>query len=260
MSEQVLLKLGGSVITDKGSPGVADHAAMESIAREIARHPLVPVLVVHGAGSFGHPEAQRYGLARGADRSNREGISLTHEAVGTLNQMMVRALREAGLEAVGIHPLAGSYARAGRLESMEVRPLQNLMELGIVPVLHGDVVMDAVQGACIVSGDQIVRYLGTRLPFTRAGLVTDVPGVLSRDGSVIPCLTPENHEMMAKAGSRHTDVTGGMEGKVKELLEMAAGGTPAEIFHISRLGDFMDGKPHGGTTIRSVSSGWTKEH
>src|SRR5690606_20565550 len=117
---------------------------------------------------------------------------------------------------------AGSFARAGRLASLETRPLLHLMDMGIIPVLHGDVVMDEAQGACIVSGDQIIRYLGEHMPFTRIGLATDVPGVLSMDGHVIDEIIPGFNEGIAVMGSKHTDVTGGMEGKLKELSDLAS--------------------------------------
>lgn len=237
------------MLTEKGSKGMADCRAIDLVARDIAGFPDTPLCLVHGAGSFGHPEAHQYRLAHGADRTNRQGIVLTHIAVSRLNQMMVGALRDAGADAVGIHPLAGSLARAGRLVSLETRPLQHLMDMGIIPVLHGDVVMDETQGACIVSGDQIIRYLGEHLPFSRIGLATDVPGVLSREGHVIDEVTPGTNDGIAAMGTRHTDVTGGMEGKIKELSDLAALGIQSEIFHVSRLLDFLQGRPHGGTRI-----------
>lgn len=249
MSERLLLKIGGSVLTHKGRQGVADHRAMAEIAGVIAGHHDIRICLVHGAGSFGHPEAQQYGLAQGADRTNREGIARTHEAVCRLNQMMVGALREAGADALGIHPLASSWARAGRLVSLEIRPLQHLMGLGIIPVLHGDVVMDESRGACIISGDQIIRYLGEHLHFERIGLATDVPGVLSKEGEVIPAITEDARFKDIASGSGHTDVTGGMRGKLRELLELAQIGIPSEIFHVSRIPDFIGSKPHGGTRI-----------
>jgi isopentenyl phosphate kinase len=249
MSERLLIKVGGSVLTEKGSKGMADCRAIDLVARDIAGFPDTPLCLVHGAGSFGHPEAHQYRLAHGADRTNRQGIVLTHIAVSRLNQMMVGALRDAGADAVGIHPLAGSLARAGRLVSLETRPLQHLMDMGIIPVLHGDVVMDETQGACIVSGDQIIRYLGEHLPFSRIGLATDVPGVLSREGHVIDEVTPGTNDGIAAMGTRHTDVTGGMEGKIKELSDLAALEIQSEIFHVSRLLDFLQGRPHGGTRI-----------
>jgi len=249
MSERLLIKVGGSVLTEKGRKGVADSRAMAMIATEIAAFSDIPICLVHGAGSFGHPEAHQFGLAHGADRTNRQGIARTHQAVCRLNQMMVEALWDAGADAVGIHPLAGSWACAGRLVSLETRPLQRLMDMGMIPVLHGDVVMDEAQGACIVSGDQVVRYLGEHLPFTRVGLATDVQGVLSREGHVIAEITGGTGQEIMAGGSSHTDVTGGMKGKIRELSELASLGVSSEVFHASRLLDFLHGRPHGGTRI-----------
>ena len=249
MSERLLVTVGGRVLPAPGRPGPAAPGAIGMIARDIAACQDIPLCLVHGAGSFGHPEAHQYGLAHGADRTNRQGIAMTHMSVARLNQMMVEALRHAGADAIGIHPLAGAFARAGRLISLETRPLQHLMDMGIIPVLHGDVVMDEVQGACIVSGDQIIRYLGEHLPFTRIGLATDVPGVLSKDGCVIAEISGERGDDVATGGSRHTDVTGGMKGKLRELSELSSHGIASEVFHVSRLPDFLQGRPHGGTTI-----------
>ena len=109
--------------------------------------------------------------------------------------------------------------------------------------------MDGVKGVSVVSGDQLGSYLGRAFRFSRIGLATDVPGVLSGD-RVIPVLTPENVHHVQLGSSRHTDVTGGMEGKIRELLELAQTGTPSAIFHVQQTGAFLQGKPHGGTVVR----------
>ena len=83
----------------------------------------------------------------------------------------------------------------------------------------------------------------------RIGLATDVPGVFG-DGRVIPEITPAMEETLKIGDSGHADVTGGMKGKVDELLALAAKGIPSDIFHVSRIGDFLDGRPHGGTRVR----------
>lgn len=248
MSERILLKLGGSIITDKSGDCSIDHAALRQIAGEIAAREELSIIIIHGAGSCGHPEARAYGLSHGVDQQNREGIAITHEAVCRLNESVVAALREQGVEAVGIHPMHGCLADGGRLVSCEYRQLSLMLGLHIVPVLHGDVVLDLTRGACIISGDQFVRYLGGLMPLDRIGLATDVPGVLS-NGQVVPLLTPERAGEFSIGRSVHTDVTGGMEGKVRELVELARAGVRSEIFHISRLGDFLDGTATGGTII-----------
>jgi isopentenyl phosphate kinase len=123
-----------------------------------------------------------------------------------------------------------------------------MLSLGVTPVLHGDVVMDTVRGASIVSGDQLVASLAKALSPDRVGLATDVQGVLGRDGSVIGKIRRGEGRGLA-GGSRNTDVTGGMEGKLEELLALADAGIGSSIFHASRIGDFLDGLPHGGTTV-----------
>lgn len=248
MSEQILLKLGGSVVTDKQSGGGIDRAALAAIAATLGEAGFAGA-VVHGAGSCGHPEAHRYGLARGADRSTRIGIPVTHEAVASLNRAVVAALRNEGLDAVGIHPLAACTAEDGRIASFEDEPLRLLLGLGCVPVLHGDVVMDRIRGACIVSGDQLVGYLAPRLGLSRVGLVTDVPGVLGPDGTVVQRVSRDGSGSLALGASLGTDVTGGMGGKVAELLRLADEGIPSHVFGRARLADFIANRPHGGTEI-----------
>jgi isopentenyl phosphate kinase len=124
-----------------------------------------------------------------------------------------------------------------------------MLDLGMVPVIHGDVVMDLSRGACIVSGDQLVRYLAVPLQCSRVGLATDVPGVLD-GGRVVPEITKKTAPALQIGNSLHTDVTGGMRGKLNELLELADAGIGSDIFHVSQLGAFLAGANHGGTRVR----------
>jgi len=249
MSERVVVKLGGSVITDKGADCAINRAALADIAGAIARAHTSQILVVHGAGSCGHPEAHRYHLDRGAEAGATEGIFVTHRAVSSLNDAVVSSLREAGIAAIGVHPLHAGVADNGRLVAFEHRHIEKMLALGMVPVIHGDVVMDLSRGACIVSGDQLVRYFAVALQCSRVGLATDVPGVLD-GGRVVSEITPGTVANLQIGNSSHTDVTGGMKGKIDELLGLARTGTGSDIFHVSRLGDFLAGNDHGGTKVR----------
>jgi isopentenyl phosphate kinase len=249
MPETVLLKLGGSVLTRKDREGEIREETLDRIGREIASRKNLPLLIIHGAGSCGHPEARKYGLADGLSPGNLAGVPATHRAVSRLNAGLVASLRRQGCEAIGIHPFHAAYAENGRLVSMETRQIREMIARTMVPVLHGDVVMDGVRGVSIVSGDQLVVYLARALGIRRIGLATDVAGVLDGD-RVIPEITPGSAGSLSIGVSRHTDVTGGMEGKVRELLDLARDGTSPAIFHADRIGDFLDGRPHGGTVVR----------
>jgi isopentenyl phosphate kinase len=140
-------------------------------------------------------------------------------------------------------------ADKGRLLSFEYRHLEKMLMLKMVPVIHGDVVMDLSRGACIVSGDQLVRFLAVALGINRVGLATDVPGVLDA-GQVVPVISRHMAPALHIGSSKYTDVTGGMRGKMNELLDLAQAGISSEIFHVSRIGDFLEGTAHGGTSVR----------
>ncbi|HJJ90399.1 MAG TPA: isopentenyl phosphate kinase [Methanocorpusculum sp.] len=250
MSEITVLKIGGSVITKKSKDGIIDTAQMRKIATLIA--PIaesIPLVIVHGAGSCGHPEAKRYHIQDGVTLSNANGIAITHLAVQRLNEEFVSLLRAEGVDAVCMHPFCMSLAKNGRLIYSGEEQIKSLLSLNIIPVLHGDVVMDTVRGACIVSGDQIVTIMAKSLNANRVGVATDVPGVLSK-GSVMPIITRENVGLIDLSTSAYTDVTGGMQGKVNELLQLADIGISSHIFHISRVIDFLTKLDHGGTIVQ----------
>ena len=245
---RIVLKLGGSVVTDKAGDCAIRADRIAACAREIARRPGIQLALVHGAGSCGHPQARRHGLDRGVPPGDIAGIAETHAAVARLNAAVVEALRSAGREAVGIPLLGHCVAAGGRLREPDWRPVELMLALGVIPVLHGDVVMDTARGASIVSGDQLVASLARALGADRVGLATDVPGILGKDGAVVERVRRGRAAGIA-GGSGNTDVTGGMEGKLTELLALADEGIGSAIFHASRLGDFLDGRPHGGTMV-----------
>jgi isopentenyl phosphate kinase len=219
-TEPVILKLGGSVITDKAADqGVVKEADLLRIAKEVSQYG-GEMIIVHGAGSFGHTCAKKYGLDRGFDP---EGTVITHESVKKLASRVVDAPNEYKVRAIAVHPMCCTVCRNRRIESMYLDNIKLMLEKGFVPVLHGDVVMDLELGACVLSGDQIVPYLAKELKITRLGLGSAEEGVIDNDGKTIPEITPETFENFKHyiRGSESTDVTGGMLGKVQELLELS---------------------------------------
>ena len=62
-------------------------------------------------------------------------------------------------------------------------------------------------------------------------------------------ITPESVKNLDISSSGSVDVTGGMKGKIDELLLLSEKGIESNIFHVSRVGDFLDGRDHGGTVV-----------
>jgi isopentenyl phosphate kinase len=130
-----------------------------------------------------------------------------------------------------------------------------MIQDGIVPVLHGDVAMDRSKGVDVLSGDQLVPYLALELKARRVGIGTNVDGVLDNNGKVIKKITPGNMSEVNKAlsGSGGVDVTGGMQGKVQELMALAGSGIPSLVFNAEKPGNvvkFLKNDLKEGTIIR----------
>lgn len=258
--QPLIVKLGGSVITDKGKKFSVRRDALERLARELtsAEGPLV---VVHGGGSFGHPLASEYDLDSGYKEERQlMGFSLTHRAMERLNAQVIEALQGAGLPAVAIQPSACSVVEDGRIVFMELRALRKLLELGLIPVTYGDTVPDLARGMSILSGDQLVVYLAKELGAQRVILGVDVEGVytgdpkVDREAKLIPKITPESWAKVGKSisGAQAPDVTGGMANKVRELLKLAQGGIEAQMIDATKpdvLKRAISGERELGTRI-----------
>ena len=236
----VILKIGGSVITEKDSD-TPERAKLDEIYRlshEIASFKSgsdLPLILVHGAGSFGHPQAMKYKLNQ---EFNAQGVYLTHASVKKLNSIVVESLNNAGVPSLPVHPLNSCLLENGRLVYFQLEQIKVMLERGFVPVLHGDVVMDRVKGAGVLSGDRIIPHLALELKASKIGAGSDVDGVLDESGEVIKKITPHSFVDIKKhiRGSASTDVTGGMLGKVSELLELANRGISSRIFNAARKG------------------------
>jgi isopentenyl phosphate kinase len=236
-----VLKLGGSVITRKDDPETLDEDAIERAARAVAGGP-ERLVVVHGGGSFGHHHASRHGVTTTGGTHDADAVADIHAAMKRLNDALTGAFREAGAPAVPVHPLSVAARDAEGDLTLPTGSVATLLDEGFLPMLHGDVVAHSGAGATILSGDELVVALAAGLDADRVGLCSAVPGVLDPDGVVIDRI--EEFETVADAlgESEATDVTGGMTGKVRQLLALSA---PASIFELSDLEAFLAGEAPG---------------
>lgn len=236
-----VLKIGGSVITRKGERETLDGAALERTATAIAGS-AEDLVLVHGGGSFGHPAADRHDLSPTAGTHDAAAALEVHDAMGLLNDAVVGHLQDHGVAALPVHPLSAGVRRSADDLDLATDPIEAMLAEGFLPVVHGDVVVDAGRGVSIVSGDELVVALARALAADRVGLCSAVPGVLDDGGEVIPELSAmaDVDDVLDGAGS--TDVTGGMAGKVRALLDLEG---PASIFGIDDLEAFLDGGSPG---------------
>ncbi len=242
-----VVKLGGSVITDKERDETLDGRALDRAADHIADASTDDLVVVHGGGSFGHPHADEHGVSTTDGTQDADGALAIHGAMTTLNRFVVERLRERDVPALPVHPLsAAARADAARL-SLPTDQVSTMLGEGFVPVLHGDVVAHEGKGVTVLSGDEIVTHVGKAIGADRIGVCSTVPGVLDADGDVIPRIDAFGDVADALGGSDATDVSGGMAGKVRELLALDR---PASVFDLDGLDAFLAGE-RPGTTIES---------
>ena len=245
-----ILKLGGSVITDKDSPETVDDDALDSVVAAIADSGVVTgdagsiagddgpagLIVVHGGGSFGHVHAAEHGVSTTDGTHDPAAVTAIHGAMKQLNSVVVDRLQAAGVPAVPVHPLSAAARDADAELSLPTAAVAGLRAEGFVPVLHGDVIAHAGKGVTVLSGDEIVTGLAERLGASRVGLCSTVPGVLDSDGDVIETIREFESVAAALGDSDSTDVSGGMAGKVRELLAL---GAPAHIFGPDAVAGFL---------------------
>lgn len=240
----VVIKLGGSALTDKRriyTPRIpAIHKAAKQIA-EIREH--CSVVLVHGAGSYGHIPVRKYGLQRGL-RSPKQlkGLSLTKfkllEWEGLLDEIFLE-------HRVPVIPFLTSdfvIMKKGRIVSAELKPLTNWLRLGCVPITGGDIVPDLSDGFSVLSGDQIAAFIAVRLKAKRLVYAVDVDGVFNFDpnrnskAQLIDSLTLTSAARLVSKVTLGTtpDVTGGMAGKIRESLAAARHRIPVYFVNLTK--------------------------
>lgn len=264
MKELVLLKLGGSLITDKMKPytpllDVMDDLAMQ-IANSLEARPDLRLVIGHGAGSFGHVAASEYKTRDGTPRPSplihRErdttednywrGFAEVWYQASSLNRYVMEALHKAGLRTIALPPSGSVIASDGQVSVWETTPMRMALAAGIVPVIFGDVVFDEVRGGTILSTENLFAYLVKALAAERvllAGLEDAVWEDFPARTRRIQRITPESFEDIKHGvgGSSAADVTGGMESKVREMLDLVREnpGLKVQIFSGTQPGNLV---------------------
>ena len=249
MPELVLLKLGGSLITDKTRPFTPRLDLLKELAGQvadaIAQVPDLQLVLGHGSGSFGHiPAAEHRTRAGVSTPADWRGFCEVWWQASALNRHVMDALREAGVSALALPPLAGVTARDGAIAAWDLGPLTSALAARVLPVVHGDVVFDRARGGTILSTEDLFAHMARRLGPGRillAGLEpcvwADYPSRVHR----VEVLTREVFEgLKSDIGSADgADVTGGMYTKVSAMLDLveAIPGLRVRIFSGAEAGN-----------------------
>ena len=197
----IIIKLGGSVITVKDEYATLNETYIDSISRELAGSATrEPIILVHGAGSFGHILAKKYSLKDPGDREDLPmGIARVQKDVRQLNLVLVKSLTDHGIPAVPIPPAICAQLEDGELAEFDIAIFKRFMELNTVPITFGDVVPDGKRKVSILSGDTIMERLADVFHTEMAIFVLDEDGFFDRppsdpEAALYGILTPDELE------------------------------------------------------------------
>jgi len=243
MKNLIFVKLGGGLITDKNKPYTSKTEVIEKLAREIKeaiKEKGFNLIIGNGAGSFGHISAKKYNTSQGfINKESKYGLCRVHNDVVELNGIVTNALLKTGEKAFSLSPSSFSLANNFRITDSYLKIIKKLLEYNIIPVLHGDTIVDFKKGCCILSTEDLFVYLAKKLKPKKIILVSKVNGVYTDDpiknekAEFIPRINKKNWQEIRKylKGSDGTDVTGGMAQKVEKSIELAKTGCKVLIIN-----------------------------
>jgi acetylglutamate kinase len=253
-NKTVVVKYGGHAM---GDPELARAFAQDIVMLKLAG---VNPVVVHGGGpQIGamldrlNIRSEFQGGLRVTDKPTVEVVEMV--LAGAINKQIVSAINMEGGKAVGICGKDANLMLAKKLEKKVADPNSNIekvIDLGyvgepesvnphIIEVIIGSDLIPVVAPVAVsragetlnINADTFATALATAMRAERLLMLTDVPGVLDKDGKLIASLSiPEARRLMANG-----TITGGMIPKVEGCFEVVEAGVAGVVI--------MNGKvPH----------------
>jgi isopentenyl phosphate kinase len=227
-----LIKMGGSVVTFKDRPLSANNTAINGIARAISSLKEIPIILVHGGGSFGHYWSVRYGMHTRPARYDVHGISIVHQSMIALNQIIIGSMIKNGMNPYTI--CAMSLTNRNIPLKAKIDQIYAMARTGIVPVTFGDVIHICDGRYSILSGDVIMTFIAKILNPSKVIFAVNTDGIYRS--------MEERETIQEVSGSKvlagisgiareqtPADITGGMRRKVEEALKISSTGVEVMI-------------------------------
>ncbi|NHI83597.1 MAG: amino acid kinase [Candidatus Thorarchaeota archaeon] len=263
-----IIKLGGSLLTDKTKPYTYREKVLSSVTQEIREcldEDLIQSLVLlHGVGSYGHPPVLKYNLHKGfLGPEQLLPLSETQESVATLRHIIVKELQKAGIPVCLMYPSSMVTAEKMRMTNYFLDSLKGFASVGMVPLLGGDILVDAIMGWSVGSGDQLAVIIAKELGAERLIFASDVSGIYEAD----PKLDPEaplidmvnlnqlDATLKRMGKSETADASGKMKGKLESLvpalpeIEQGLEVGLLSMMEYGNLKSFLKGEPVAATRI-----------
>jgi acetylglutamate kinase len=243
-----------TVVVKYGGHAMGDPALAADFARDIVliKQAGVNPIVVHGGGpQIGslldrlNIRSEFKGGLRVTDRETVEVVEMV--LAGSVNKEIVTAINSQGGKAVGISGKDANLMRAKRLERRWRDPdsnIEQIADLGFVGdpaavdphiidvIIHSDLIPVVApigvgpDGETLnINADTFAGALASAMKAKRLLLLTDVEGVLDKQGNLIKALTTAEAQALIEDGT----ISGGMIPKIESCLDVIAEGVEAVV-------------------------------
>lgn len=252
--ETFVIKYGGSAMD--GGELAAKFAHDIVLMKQVGINPVI----VHGGG----PQINAMLAKLKIQSSFIDGLRVTdHDTVeivemvlsGSINKKIVSAINAAGGSAVGLSGKDGSLIEARKLRRTKRDPdsnIEKILDLGFVgepTMINPDILVVFEESDIIpviapigigengetfnINADSAAGAIASALAASKLLILTDVPGVMTKDGELISELTSTQARKLIKDGT----ISGGMIPKVETCI--------AAIDHHTEAAHILDGRiPH----------------
>lgn len=232
----VIIKIGGSVITDKSTArGKFKKNTFAKIAREIQETKSkknFDLILIHGAGAYPHYLTSKYKVSQGfSGPESAFGFVHIKQEVFRLNNLIWVELFKTGMPVSTVQPSAIIFTSKGKIKSFNTKYIEELLKLGITPLLMGDDTIDTTMGINVFSGDTILSYLGKKYKANKLIFISDTEGVFDknpkthRNAKLIKEINSKNFDSITKSMEKFNvyDSTGEMAGKLNAINKYLKG-------------------------------------
>jgi len=244
----ILIKLGGSIITNKKKPLSARRKTINNILKQI-RKIKEPIIIVHGGGSYGHYWSVRYNMHTKPARYDLKGVSVVKNSMIELNKIILDAAVKNRLNPYCLPPT--DFMKGDSSIKSKILAINDIAKSGFMPITYGDALWYGQKKSYILSGDVIMTTLARILKPRLCMFVLNVDGVYSNMKS--KKLIYDFKKEKPVITTNKMDVTGGMTRKITEASKISRSGL--KVFFVNgnkpqRITDAVSGKKFEGTLFR----------
>ena len=244
----ILIKLGGSIITNKKKPLSARRKIIDNTLKQI-RKIKEPIIIVHGGGSYGHYWSIRYNMHTKPARYDLKGVSVVKNSMVELNKIILDAAVKNRLNPYCLPPT--DFMKGNSSIKSKILAINDIAKSGLMPITYGDALWYGQKKSYILSGDVIMTTLARILKPRLCIFVLNVDGVYSnmKSKKLIYAFKKEKPVIT----TNKMDVTGGITRKITEASKISRSGL--KVFFVNgnkpqRITDAVYGKKFEGTLFR----------